>query len=62
MIFMKGTKMRIKYNVIEETQNGYCSDGYDFITIAKTYPLLKLFTDDDIINHGGILSLGTTLS
>lgn len=55
---MRDTKIRIKYNVIEETHDGYCSDGYDFITtaktITKTYPLLKFFTDDDIINQGGI--------
>ena len=58
---VRDAKIRIKYDVIEESHDGYCSDGYDFLTTTKTitkiYPLLKLFTDDDIIDHGGIRSI-----
>ena len=57
----RDAKIRLTYHVIIEDHDGYCSDGYDFVTnkktITKIYPLLKMFTTDDIINHGGILSI-----
>ena len=57
----RDAKIRLTYDVIEEDHDGYSSDGYDFVTdektVTKIYPLLKIFTDDDIIDRGGILSI-----
>jgi hypothetical protein len=59
--FSEFTKIRVKYSVVTEDHDGYCSDPGDTTTrhstIVVTYPLSNTFTSTDIVNSGGILTI-----
>lgn len=56
---MSHRKIVVNYDFIEETHDCYYSDPYDEKVsednVSKIYPLLRIFSNDDIINRGAIL-------
>jgi hypothetical protein len=51
----------VTYDINEETHDGYCSDPYDSDVETRTetckYPLLIMFTNEDIDDEGNITNL-----
>ena len=49
---MSDIKIKIKYAVTTRSHDGYCSEPYDIVkskkTTTRTYPLLKIFTAEDV--------------